>query len=393
MASSHPSHVFNTDFCLRLAKHIGLEEIEKGSNFVFSPLSMYVVLSMIAAGSKGRTLEQMLSFLNVESIEKLNVLSSQLFNLTTSNGAATTGPVLSLVNGVWVEQLFPLKQAFKDVMNRVYKAEACAVDFQNQGDEVIKEVNAWVRNRTHGLIGELLPPGSVDKSTLLVLANALYFEGSWTKKFISRETCEREFYLLNGNSVHAAFMTNKHKQLLSSFDGFKVLKLPYQGTKEENCFAMYLFLPDERDGLKSLVQNMCSDPEFLNRYTRVRQANAGEFRIPKFKISFGSEATEMFKEMGLDLPFSMQAELHDMVEFVQKDVIFVSDIFHKSFVEVNEEGSLAAAGTGGHLIHRSALLAPPIDFVADHPFMFVIREEASGTALFIGHVLNPLSVT
>ncbi|KAL5984906.1 hypothetical protein ACLOJK_038742 [Asimina triloba] len=132
MASSHPSHVFNTDFCLRLAKHIGLEEIEKGSNFVFSPLSMYVVLSMIAAGSKGRTLEQMLSFLNVESIEKLNVLSSQLFNLTTSNGAATTGPVLSLVNGVWVEQLFPLKQAFKDVMNRVYKAEACAVDFQNQ---------------------------------------------------------------------------------------------------------------------------------------------------------------------------------------------------------------------------------------------------------------------
>ncbi|KAL5984905.1 hypothetical protein ACLOJK_038741 [Asimina triloba] len=189
-------------------------------------------------------------------------------------------------------------------------------------------------------------------------------------------------------------MTNRHKQLLSSFDGFKVLKLPYQGAKEENCFAMYLFLPDERNGLKNLVLNMCSDPEFLDRYTRIWEANVGEFRIPKFKTSFGFEATEMFKEMGLDLPFSMQAELHDMVEFVQKkDVIFVSDIFHKSFVEVNEEGSLAAASTGGHLIRCSALLAPPIDFVADHPFMFVIREETSGTVLFIGHVLNPLSVT
>ncbi|KAL5984903.1 hypothetical protein ACLOJK_038739 [Asimina triloba] len=263
-----------------------------------------------------------------------------------------------------------------------------------KGDEVSKEVNAWVRNRTHGLIGELLPPGSVDKSTLLVLANAFYFKGSWTKKFISRETCEREFYLLNGNSVHVVFMTNRHKQLLSSFDGFKVLKLPYQGAKEENCFAMYLFLPDERNGLKNLVLNMCSNPEFLDRYTRVWEANVGEFRIPKFKTSFGFEATEMFKEMGLDLPFSMQAELHDMVKFVQeKDMIYVSDIFHKSFVEVNEEGSLAAAGTGGHLIQRSALLAPPIDFIANHPFMFVIREETSGTVLFIGHVLNPLSVT
>ncbi|KAL5984913.1 hypothetical protein ACLOJK_038749 [Asimina triloba] len=147
MASSdHPSHVFNTDFCLRLAKHVDLEEIAKGMNLVFSPLSMYVVLSMIAAGSKGCMLEQMLSFLKVESIEELNMISPQLVHLMTNGGAATTGPELSLVNGVWVEQLFPLKPAFKDVMNSVYKAEARAVDFQNQQRSYLW---TWLGNNVH----------------------------------------------------------------------------------------------------------------------------------------------------------------------------------------------------------------------------------------------------
>ncbi|XP_058069316.1 serpin-ZX-like isoform X1 [Magnolia sinica] len=391
MASPQPASILNTDFCLQIAKHVGLKEIEKGLNFGFSPLSVHVVLSMIATGSKGHTLEQMLQFLKSESIEELNSLSSRLVHLISADGAGIGGPHLSFTNGIWVEQSFPLKPAFRDIVNSIYKAEARAIDFRMQGDEVRKEVNKWAEDATRGLIAELLPSGSIDDSTILVLANALYFKGAWNKKFKASKTIQREFYLLDGNSVQVAFMTSKMKQFVCSFDGFKVLKLPYQRGQDERQFAMYLFLPDERDGLKDLVQNLSLDPKFLDLYTRLREVEVGEFRVPRFKISFGFEASEIMKEMGLVLPFSDRGELDEMVEYVQNyEVICVSDVFHKACIEVTEEGTEATAATAGQL--RKLCLSidlRPIDFVADHPFMFMIREEVSGAILFIGNMINP----
>ncbi|XP_058069308.1 serpin-ZX-like [Magnolia sinica] len=388
MASPQPASILNTDFCLQIAKRVGLKEIEKGLNFVFSPLSVHVVLSMIATGSKGHTLEQMLQFLKSESIEELNSLSSRLVHLISTEGAGIGGPHLSFANSVWVEQSFSLKPTFRDIVNSIHKAEARAVDFQTKGDEAIKDVNAWAENATHGLITEILPSGPTYESTVLVLANALYFKGAWNEKFNASETIQREFYLLDGNSVQVAFMTSKMKQFIRLFDGFKVLKLPYQRGQDKRQFAMYFFLPDERDGLQDLVQNLSLDPKFLDQYTRLYEVKVGEFKVPRFKISFGFEASEIMKEMGLVLPFSDQAELDEMVEYVQNHgVIRVSEIFHKACVEVNEEGTEAAAVTAARMEWRMAMT--PIEFVADHPFMFMIREEVSGAVLFSGNMINP----
>ncbi|XP_042419810.1 serpin-ZXA [Zingiber officinale] len=136
----------------------------------------------------------------------------------------------------------------------------------NKADVVADEINAWVENVTSNLIKELLPPGSVDSDTRLVLGNALYFKGSWTEKFDASKTLNSEFYLLNGTSVEVAFMTSRKKQFLASYDGFKVLRLPYKQGEDKRSFSMYIFLPDAKDGLWSLEEKLNSESELLTRF-------------------------------------------------------------------------------------------------------------------------------
>ncbi|EXB72243.1 hypothetical protein L484_009126 [Morus notabilis] len=195
METSTPK-VFNTHFCLHLANQILEKEAGKGSKFVASPLSLHVILSLITAGSKGHTLEQPLLFLRSTSVNDLNLLSSQIISLTSPDDATqenlTRGPLLSFVNGAWLDQRFSLKPSFEEIIKYSSKAEIKNVDFLKKADEAVAEVNSWAEKATKGLIKQVLPPGSLDSRTLLVLANALYFKGSWDQNLIlqglNRET-------------------------------------------------------------------------------------------------------------------------------------------------------------------------------------------------------------
>lgn len=377
-----------TDFCLQIAKLVGSKRA-KDSNLVFSPLSIHVALSLVAAGSKGQTLEQLCSILKFKTSEDLNSLSSQIITLILADGSSNGGPLLNFVNGVWIDESLPLKTSFKETVTTFYKAEPKSVNFQTKAVEVANEANSWVESKTSGLIKELLPSGSVDSSTRLVLANALYFKGAWKEKFDGSKTKDDDFFLLDGSSARVPFMTTKKKQFLSSFNGFKVLSLPYKQGDDKRQFSLCIFLPDERDGLWNLLEKLGSDSEFLDRHIPPEEVGIGEFRIPKFKISFGFEASEVLKGLGLVLPFSGEGELTEIVESSQGSSLYVSSIFHKSFIEVNEEGTEAAAATAA-VIKLRGLLSRPLDFVADHPFVFMIREDLTGVVLFMGHVLNPL---
>ncbi|KAH7847172.1 hypothetical protein Vadar_022815 [Vaccinium darrowii] len=379
-----------TDVSLSLAKHVSLSE-SRDSNLVFSPLSIHVVLGLIAAGSKGQTQTQLLSFLNSKSTDDLNSLSSQLVSLVFADGGPSGGPRLSFANGVWVDQSLSLKPSFKQVVDTVYKAASSHVDFQTKAVEVTNEVNQWAEKETNGLIKEVLPSGSVDASTRLIFANALYFKGAWTEKFDASKTKDQDFHLLNGSSVQVPFMTSKKKQLVSAFDGFKVLGLPYKQGEDKRRFSMYFVLPNAKDGLSTLVEKVSSESGFLDRHLPYQQVEVGEFRIPKFKISYGFEASKVLKGLGLVLPFSGGEGLTEMVDdsTVGRN-LYVSSIFHKSFIEVNEEGTEAAAASAGVVKLRGLSMTEKIDFVADHPFLFVIREDMTGVVLFIGQVLNPL---
>ncbi|XP_050226943.1 serpin-ZX-like [Mercurialis annua] len=382
--------------CSEIAIHILSKEVEKGSNFVFSPLSFQFTLSLIAVGSKGSTLQQLLSFLGSTSTEELSYVALQIANsvLLPANECPdiTMGPIMSFLNGAWVDQRFGLKPSFEEVLKTVYHATAKDVDFANKADQVIDEVNSWVESATKGLIKTLLPQECLDSNTSLVLANALYFKGAWDRKFDESRTQQKDFYQLDGQTVHVPFMTSKpyEKHLYGSFNSYKILRLPYQNGQDNRNFSMYFFLPNAKDGIHHLIQEFKSNPEFYNTQFDLQEEELYEFWIPRFKFAYKLEASNTLKELGLTLPFRKTGEFTEMVNFPES--VELSKIYHESCVEVNEHGTEAAASTAPQFRLCCGRMDPP-KFVADHPFMFVIKEERSSVVFFIGAVLNPLLVS
>ncbi|KAJ3699062.1 hypothetical protein LUZ61_002767 [Rhynchospora tenuis] len=244
---------------------------------------------------------------------------------------------------------------------------------------------------TAGHIKDLLPSGSITVDTRLVLGNAMYFKGLWAAKFDPLYTKINTFHLIDGSSLETPFMASSEKQFIAVYDGFKVLRLPYKQGQDWRQFSFYIFLPDNIHALPTLLMKMSSEPDFLNRHIPTGKVPVRNFRIPKFKISMGIDYfSEIFKNLGLALPFEVTGDLSEMVDSLEYRRYYVSRIVHKCFVEVNEEGTEAAAASG--VIIELQCARKPIDFVADHPFLFLIREDRSGVVLFMGHFLNPLSV-
>ncbi|KAM5573319.1 serpin-ZX [Rosa sericea] len=362
----------------------------KEQNMVYSPLSIHVVLSMIAAGTKGLTKDQLLSFLKSKSINELNDLASNVAPLVFADGSPRGGPCLSFANGVWVEQSCPVKPSFKDVVDTAYKAALKLVDFKDDYEQVRCELNSWAEKETKGLIKDIFPHGSVNSKTRLLLANALYFKGAWEKKLSETRTKKYDFHLHSGSSIKATFVTSREDQFVSVFNNFKVLKLPYkQGQDYKRRFSMYVFLPNARDGLPALVKKACTKSGFIDQYIPKHRVHLGYFLLPKFKITSKFNCTEILKTLGLKLPFVPGG----LTEMVEGEDPFINTILQKSCIEVNIDGTEAAAVTAGRLATvgagRGPPKPPPITFVADHPFLFLIREEVTGTVLFVGHVLNP----
>ncbi|KAK1383486.1 SERPIN domain-containing protein [Heracleum sosnowskyi] len=389
----------SSSFCIQIANHALLEEAEKGSNFVISPVSFQIMLSLVATGATGRTLDQLLLFMESKSIEDLNSLSSHVVELTTrqdnDDKNLAAGPLVTMVNGAWVDQSFGLKPSFKGTLTDVYKAEAKAVDFATRASKVTEEVNKWAQDATEGLIKDLLPSGSLGSDTALVFANALYFKGAWDRKFDSERSTNKDFTLLTGQIIQVPCMTTKRKErhLYREINGYKILKIPYQSGQDMRKFAMFFFLPTEINGLQNMMQNFNSTPGFFNQDFYFGEEDLGDrIWIPKFKFSYEFEASRIIKELGLVLPFMDVGEFTELVHSQHGGKVCVSNIFHKSYIEVNEEGTEAAASTAVRFRRCCGRVKPP-GFVADHPFMFMIREETSRIVFFTGAVLNPLLAT
>lgn len=369
----------------------------KDKNMVYSPLSIHTVLSLIAAGSNGPAQDQLLTFLKSKSIQELNYLASILVPLFFAEGSPSGDPSLSFTNVIWVDKSLPVKPSFKRVVDTAYKAALKQVDFKSKPDEVRTEVNSWAEKETNGRIKDILAPGSVNNLTRLILANALYFKRDWADKFDASGTEEFDFHLYNGSSVKTSFMTRWVTswgwRYISVFDSFKVLKLPYeQGQDSKKCFSMYVFLPNERDGLPALVERFSSESGFLDHHLPNETVKVGAFLMPKFKFSSRLYASEVLKRLGLRLPF-VPGGLTEMVDSPMGDDLYVNSILHESLIDVNDDGTEAAAVTIAYLTGStwSQEKETYIDFVADHPFLFLIREETTGSVLFIGQVLNPIA--
>uniref|UniRef100_A0A0D9XQG4 Serpin domain-containing protein n=1 Tax=Leersia perrieri TaxID=77586 RepID=A0A0D9XQG4_9ORYZ len=392
-----------TALAVRLGERLASASPDR--NLVFSPLSVHAALSLLAAGAAGATLDELLAVLGAASRDDLAAFVGRMAHTALADrGPESRGPRVAFACGVWCDAARPFKPAYRAAVAGEYNAVATAVDFKNKAEEERKQINEWGWQATGKLINAVLPPGSVGDKTAVVVGNAIYFKSKWERPFNENHTQTKPFYGHDGVTVaDVTYMSSRSWQHIAVHDGFKALKLKYRASKSHDNkrkrvhdggdytrYALVILLPDERDGLRGLVEKMASRTGFLDEHTPAWEVPVGEFFLPKFNMSCSGSVVGVLRQMGLRLPFS--PELADLSDTVEDDgsglPIFVSDVLHKVVIEVNEEGTEAAAATVTRML-PAGVPPPPVDFVADHPFAYFIVEEMSRVVVFAGHVVDP----
>ncbi|XP_008452492.2 serpin-ZX-like [Cucumis melo] len=388
----------HNDAGFRLLKQLLHTEHYKAKNIIFSPFSIYTMLTLLANGASphGQMIQHLLYFLKFRSLPQLNSFLSKLFPSLFGDASTKCGPIVTTANGVWLADDLPVNPSFQKLLETLYHGKLNLVDFVNKRREVMEDANSWVKEQTRGLIPEILK--GIDESSRMILANAVYFKAAWSNKFKKSLTKDQNFYLLDGTSRKVPFMSDSlsYPRRVSVFDSFKVASLPYIGAirgkfQRPSRFSMLIFLPNDRDGLPSLIQRACSESGFIDRHVPPKPVMLHEFKIPKFKFGLDFELEDILRELGLGLVFSGESGFTGMVEDPAGREVYVSKMFHKAVISVDEEGTEAAAVTMGLMLGCSLGKGrvEKIEFVADHPFLFVIKEDESGAVLFVGQVLDP----
>jgi serpin B len=267
-----------------------------------------------------------------------------------------------------------------DMLKTDYGADSNEEDFVHHTEEARAALNSWVEHRTQGKIKDLFPQGALDSKTRLVLANAIYFKGKWASRFKSAETHDAPFTAPANQRISVAMMQQVGSFKYLDDGGFQALELPYQSDK----LAMDVFLPRKVDGLVEFEKAVTAE-RLVEWIARLQQKTV-RVALPKFKMTSAFELNHALAEMGMPLAFDAGADFTGMSDRGKE--LFLSKVIHKAYVEVNEEGTEAAAATGQAVL-VATVMPRPIDFRADHPFFFLIRDIASGTILFMGRMENP----
>ncbi|XP_034980722.1 leukocyte elastase inhibitor [Zootoca vivipara] len=373
----------NTHFALDLFQKFS--EADKTGNIFFSPLSISAALAMVSLGAKGNTAKQLSKTFHFDVVEDLHSRFQALNTDINKSGAPYT---LKLANRLFGEKTYTFLQDFLASTQKMYGAELATVDFLNASDDARKQINQWVENHTEGKIHDLLSEGSLNELTKLVLVNAIYFKGSWAEKFQEEDTEELPFRLSKKEKKTVKMMFLKKELPLGYIPECKcrVLELPYKGDK----LSMLILLPDDIEdnstGLEQLEKQLTLGK--LQEWTHPgKMYSNSEVRVhlPKFKLEETYDLKTPLAELGvLDVFDSGKADLSGMSGAQD---LHVSKIVHKSFVEVNEEGTEAAAATAAMIMLCSLPLEE--DFNADHPFLFFIRHNPTKSILFFGRFASP----
>lgn len=382
MATSHPfenrdvAAAFtkaNKAFMLSLLKQLPSE-----SNIFYSPFSISTALAMVHLGAKSETLEEMNRALHFEKmgIDVHSAFGSYLEFLSKETGDCT----LKTANKIYQSMRFKPEESFLQDCSKNFKATVEAVDF-SQSEAASKKINSWVSQQTENKIQNLIPAGALNSLTFMVLVNAIYFKGNWNSQFNSKHTQVMEF-----RNAKEKFMTNMMYQKASfRFCHFpdqmlNALELPYQG----QTLSMLILLPTVVDGLENLEKNL-TESLLKNVVSSLREKKVEVF-LPKFKM----ESTYQMKShlSALGIPSAFDETKADFSGMDKGKDVYISEVFHKAFVEVNEEGTEAAAATGVVMMKRSIQITP--EFRADHPFLFFIRDSVNDVILFAGRFYKPI---
>jgi serine protease inhibitor len=364
---------------------------QKDGNLFFSPYSISTALAMTYAGARGETAMQMANTLHFTlEQERLHPAFANL-GKAIQGGDPRRKYQLQIANRLWGQKDFHFLPDFLQTTENHYGGGLKQVDFINAREEARNIINAWVLEQTKDKINELIQPGIFTVDTRLVLTNAIYFKAAWKRPFSTAKTQDGDFTLADGKKVKAKLMRGSNRTNYFKGEGFEALELPYEGFNpggDQPELSMIVLLPNQADGLPAFEKMLTATrlKQWLARLSNPRLSDhMVDVTLPKFKLTSEFMLKDVLSQMGMPLAFDrLRADFSGMTT---SDRLFISHVVHKTFVDVNEVGTEAAASTAVMMDRVSAPL--PATFRADHPFVYLIRDNRTGSILFLGRVVNP----
>lgn len=363
------------DVFRRLAASAGAD----GGNLLLSPASIELALAMTRTGAAGETRAQMERVLHAGPGDDLDASLNALDLVLASRSGDRSNPArsgevsLAVASSLWGQQRFAFEQPFLEGLARDYGAGMHLVDYAEDTEGARRTINQWVADRTNAKIPDLLPDGSVDGLTRLVLANALYLKAPWAKAFTGIGS--QPFTHADGTTTSAPAMTVGKGASVSSGAGWRAATIPYLG----NELAMTVIVPDDLHAFEASL-----DGSALASIRSAPTQLLGSLQMPLFTFRSKAQLQAPLSAAGMPLAFDEQAA--DFSAMTSADHLCVSDIHHQAFIAVDEEGTEAAAATG---VVIEAISALSTNMTVDRPFLFVIRDDATGATLFLGRVTDP----
>lgn len=360
----------------------------RGDNLFFSPYSISSALGMTREGARGETAAEMdrvfhyPAQLAAHQGALAKALRPPLRQEWDAKGKRKKVPAyaLNIANALWGQTGLRFHPAFAKALKEEYGAPLHRIDFGDQ-PAARKAINDWVEKETRDKIKNIVPRGAPPPSTRLVLANAIYFKANWSDKFSKGGTKERPWHKLDGSKSKAKLMRSIDGYGYTEDDDVQVAELPYRG----NVTSMVVILPKKKDGLAALEEKL--GHEQLKTWIGGLRHRKLDLSLPRWKFTSANELSTTLKGLGMPLAFTPAADFSGMTD---ADRLSIGLVLHKAFIAVDEEGTEAAAATVV-MMPTGAIEAPkkPMPFVADHPFVFLIRHRATGAILFMGRLVEP----
>jgi len=373
----------------------------QGGNVFFSPFSIITAMAMAQEGAAGDTQTQMQNVLNLNPNASVRLSGFQsLINEINAPGKHYT---LNTADNLWLQAGFSILPSYLNTIQTYYAAGVTNVDFVANPTAALQTINGAVSQETAGYISNLLSPASINSGTKLVLTNAIYFKGTWANQFPVSQTVQQTFNLTTSTSEPVSMMKVTYPGVVGNYNGAaSVLAIPYAN----NEASMYVFLPPP-GGMAALESQMTG-----NNINTWLAANASSLTtsvafgrvalsLPKFTFSTSYDLTSTLSSMGMPLAFTRPGPTTltgaNFWNLDGTNNLYITDVVHKAYVDVDETGSTAAGATGVVIgITMTSVMPPPpppVPFVVDHPFIFMIIENTTNTVLFMGRVNDPLSAS
>ena len=347
----------------------------KDGNIFFSPYSISSALAMTYEGARGKTADEMQSVFDFPKDDSLR--RGAFLKINSIINKKDKKYKLNTANALWAQKDYKFLEDYFKLIDHYYGGKVTNLDFVGETEESRLTINHWVEQQTNDKIKNLIPKGVIDPSTRLVLTNAIYFKGMWFKQFDKKATSEQDFKMSSNNTVKAQMMNEIDDFNYAETDSLQILELPYQG----NELSMLILLP-KKDDLRTIEGSLTL--EKLSEYKGMLGNEKVDVSIPRFKFETKYFMADDLIKMGMPAAFS-NADFSGMTGHQD---LFIGQVIHQAFVEVNEEGTEAAAATAVTM-EAGAMPQAPKEFNANHPFIFLIQEKETGDILFMGRVSDP----